>query len=86
MGKIKAVREMENFSSTDFNTILESLEAKMSELDHYNEKISAQMTAEDVQEEIVEAEIYMLDLKLKIRQLSGFRDKMSTQPRSETAA
>ena len=77
--KYVITRQITKLGETDdkehFQTIMESLQTKYAALEQLNENILAMTDEEDYENEMVDAEDLMLDLKLK---LQDFQKKMST--------
>lgn len=58
-----------------FNTILDALESMVKLLGSLNEKILGQTEVATIEEEIITAEEYSLELEINLQQLRAFRDQ-----------
>lgn len=71
LAKLEALKE--NFLAIEFNTIFESPEMKTELLETLNKKI-AMLTNEDRMNEILQMDMFILDLDTKMRQLTDFQN------------
>lgn len=68
--KIEAAKSGERFIK--FDTILETLERKVSVLDTLNEKIQSNIDIDGMEDETLDAEEYSIELEIKLRHLKAY--------------
>ncbi|KAH3715915.1 hypothetical protein DPMN_058631 [Dreissena polymorpha] len=71
-------RKKENGTLIEINSILKTLETKVEMLETLNEKILSNIETDGIEDEIVETEIYMMYLRMKLDTLIAERDQRDT--------
>ncbi|KAH3728943.1 hypothetical protein DPMN_054906 [Dreissena polymorpha] len=74
----KIEEKKENGTLIEINLLLKMLETKMEMLETLNEKILSNTETEEMEDEIVETEINMMDLRMKLGTLITERDQRDT--------
>ncbi|KAH3840485.1 hypothetical protein DPMN_113934 [Dreissena polymorpha] len=68
----------ENGTRIEINSLLKNLETKLQMLEKLNEKILSNTETEEIEDEIVETDIYMMDLRMTLDTLIAERDQRDT--------
>ncbi|KAH3753565.1 hypothetical protein DPMN_188205 [Dreissena polymorpha] len=74
----KIEEKKENGTLIELNTLLKKLETKVEMLETLNEKILPNTETEEIEDAIVETDIYMMDLCMKLDTLIADRDQRDT--------
>ncbi|XP_052244855.1 uncharacterized protein LOC127853991 isoform X1 [Dreissena polymorpha] len=74
----KIVEKKENETRIEINSLLKNLETKVQMLETLYEKILLNTETEEIEDEIVETDIYMMDLRMKLDILIAERDQRDT--------
>ncbi|KAH3707446.1 hypothetical protein DPMN_066852 [Dreissena polymorpha] len=74
----KIEEKKENGTLIEINILLKKMKTKVEMLETFNEKILSNTDTEEIEDEIVETDIYVMDLRMKLGTLIAERDQRDT--------